>query len=174
MYTQSEFLATQVIPVTPPADNTNCVICYEEYNTTSHEPVTYAGEDSCGHIFCLFVIPEAPYSDNSDEYGEEDEPWNEEAYLTEIEEMVTIQERMRRYEEITILENRIEIEEMMITQRHLRRIDEQEEAIAVFYPERVQNILRSIFYTGEDTHIRDADDTGAVICSEGSASSNIG
>ncbi|CAA9963622.1 RING domain containing protein [Pyrenophora teres f. maculata] len=108
IYTQREFLATQITHITPPADDTNCTICMEEYNTTTHEPVTYADKDSCKHIFCksclitwlsgpsvnscamcrrrLFVIPEMVYSDNFDEYGQEYEDEEEEDDEEDYEE----------------------------------------------------------------------------------------
>ena len=95
IFIREQFLATKITRTIPSTNNTQCPICMEEYNNTTHQAAKFTDESSCNHIFCrtcliawlsspnvnscalcrrqLFVFPEIEYSDNYDEYGEEDD-----------------------------------------------------------------------------------------------------
>jgi len=95
IFIREQFLATKITRTTPPTDNMQCPICIEEYNTTTHQAAIFTDKSSCNHILCqtclitwldspntntcalckrqLFVLPEIEYSDNYEEYGEEDD-----------------------------------------------------------------------------------------------------
>jgi uncharacterized Zn finger protein (UPF0148 family) len=54
--TREEFLATSIAPANPSPEETGCTICTEDYNTTTHTPVTFSDHASCKHTFCTVCI----------------------------------------------------------------------------------------------------------------------
>jgi uncharacterized Zn finger protein (UPF0148 family) len=54
--TREEFLATSIAPANLSPEEKACTICTEDYNTTTHTPVTFSDHASCKHTFCTVCI----------------------------------------------------------------------------------------------------------------------
>lgn len=54
--TREEFLATSITPANPSPSDTECAICKQDYNITTHTAVTFSDSASCKHVFCETCI----------------------------------------------------------------------------------------------------------------------